>query len=187
MKSEQSLSDSEIIKRIRKGGNEMEEMASFMLNEFKGYRQRISAKVGLSQDDLNDAYTDAIIKTIRQVKNGSFNGKSKLSTYFFSIFRNTAVDVFRKKTTKQVKETELFEHSSVEKDLMSALEIKDRFIKTVDYIKNIGEPCASILLDWAYFGYSMKEIAQRNSLSNEESARSMKYKCLKKLKASLNY
>jgi len=53
-------------------------------------------------------------------------------------------------------------------------------------IKGMGTPCKQILIDWAYWGYSMKEIAIRNNLENGVVAKKKKYTCLQKLRAVLS-
>lgn len=178
------ISDKEIIDGIQSGGASLEKIASHLLHQYKGFIPKVKAK--LSDDDsmVDDAYTDAIIKLIRQIKLGHFKATSSLSTYFYSIFYNTAVDAFRKKSTHSITVALDKESFSIQEvQLMDLIEKKDEFRMLESRLHLIGENCRSILLDWGYYGYSMKEIAVRHALKNEESARTMKYKCLKKYKA----
>jgi len=54
-------------------------------------------------------------------------------------------------------------------------------------LKTIGQPCEGILMDWAFWGYNMEEIAARNGLNSATIAKSRKYQCLQKLRGILQY
>lgn len=173
--------DQEILTHLREGGHRFEQMVSYLNLEYAGMIGDIQSKVGLSRDKSTDAYTDAILKLIRQVRDDKFKGESKLSTYFYKIFYFTAVDFSRKKTTHAV-EIDIERLSDRETQLVNVLSSEEDLVQLKEKMSLLGKECQSILTDWAYCNYSMKEIAQNNHLKNEESARSMKYKCLKKLK-----
>lgn len=178
-----SFSDDKIIEEILKGGKPFEDMSMYLFDSFKGFIPKVNQKLHLSNGEVNDAYADALVRCIRKIKDHTFKGESKLSSYFYSIFYNAAVDVSRKKTSnRNIGTVEIHEYDAKERDLMELLEISDSSKQVVNLMNVMGDPCKKILLDWGYHGYSMDEIADRSSLKNAESARSMKYKCLKKLK-----
>lgn len=176
--------DQEIINMIRSGGKDFEMASNHLFQAHLGYISKISQKLNLPLELTKDAYTDAIVKLIRQIKQGSFQQKSKISSYFYSIFHNTSVDYLRKHTSNKIikADQELHEFSTVESDLLKQLETKDDFKHLMVKINQLGDSCRKILMDWGYYGYSMEEIAERNHLSNAKSATSMKYKCLQQLK-----
>lgn len=182
----QSFTDKEILTKVQNGGKEFEDISLYLFHQFKGFIPKVKSKLHLPQEQLQDAYADALVKLLRHLKNGTFRSDSKISSYFYSIFYNTSVDVSRKNTSyKNMPTQELFEHDAKETDLRHLIDIKDEANQVLNLIGSMGEACKNILTDWGYFGYKMDEIAIRNNLSNAESARSMKYKCLKKLKAML--
>ena len=82
-----------------------------------------------------------------------------------------------------MKTQELKEYDAREADLLRLIDNRDEVRHINLLIQEMGDSCQKILIDWGYYGYSMEEIAQRAQLSNAESARSMKYKCLKKLRS----
>ncbi len=182
-----NFTDEELIAKFRLGGQDFEDASMYVFHAFKGFIPTIKQKLHLSQLDLQDAYADALVKLIRKIKDGSFRAESKISSYFYTIYYNTCVDVSRKNTSNKNKATEeLFEYDARERDLIQMIDNKDEAKQIVNLINDMGEVCKRILLDWAYYGYSMAEIAERSNLSNAESARSMKYKCLKKLREILS-
>ena len=186
--SDSSLySDREIISRLRSGGKDFEEVSDYLFQQYLGYIPTLKNKLHLSVPELQDAYSDALVKLITQVKSGKFRGESKLSSYFYTIFYNASVDVSRKNTSYKNSPTEeLFEYTATERDLYKIIETNDQMDFLMFHFEMIGDPCRRILMDWGYYGYSMEEIATRSKLSNAESARSMKYKCLKKLKQTIS-
>jgi len=188
--SELKYDDEQLILMIQSGGLDFELASMQLFKEFQGFLPQVKAKLRLSQASAQDAYTDALVKLIRQLRDGTFRSESKLSSYFYSIYYNTAVDVSRKNTTNKNKTAqstqELLEHDAKETDLLTLISNRDEVEQVLMVMEAMGEQCQRILMDWGYYGYSMSEIAERAKLSNPESARSMKYKCLKKLRELLN-
>jgi len=182
----ETYSDGEIHQKILTGGKEKEDAAIYLFDSFQGYILTVQGKLSLSLMDARDAYSDALIKLIRQLDDGTFRGDSKISSYFYSIYYNTAVDVSRKKTTnKNIKTIALEDFDLRERDLLNMMDQKEEVKELVAVMDLLGPACRKILLDWGYYGYNMREIAERSQLKNQESARSMKYKCLKNLKTLL--
>jgi len=180
------FTDQEIIKVIQSGGTPRNQMAIYLMKHWKGYGHKLSKKYHLTPTQQKDAYTDAIVKLITQVDQGNFKGESQLSSYFFSILNNLCVDVLRKASSHKNKATEpIHEWTAVEEKAFEWIGRKDLLGKIKFVIHRMGDNCKAILIDWGFGGYNMKEIAERQQLSSAESARSMKYKCMKKLKALL--
>lgn len=179
--------DSEIIARLQAGGKSFEDTSMYLFEQYRGYIVTMMQKHQISKPHAEDAYADALVKLIRHIKQGTFRSESKISTYFYTIYSNTCVDVLRKLSSNKNKQTmELTEYSAKERDLLNLIEVRDTTSYIKGVIETLGDACKGILMDWAYYGYNMEEIAKRSSLANAESARSMKYKCLKKLKAKLS-
>lgn len=176
-------SDKEIVTAIRKGGKVKEDMAKYLFSQFQGYIYSKGIKFNLPEDSLKDAYTDSVVKLISQISENRFQSKSKLSTYFYSIFTNKCIDVSRSLSSNKNKATEeLEDYSNNSTDLLHELSIKQEFKILKNYMSQLGGDCKTILIDWGYYGYSMQEIAKSLNLASAESARSIKYKCLKKLR-----
>lgn len=121
------------------------------------------------------------------MKTGTFKGQSKLSTYLFQIYTHKTVDHIRHISTHKNKayielSEDAFDASfSLDKRIESKLDVE----QVKQSISALGEPCKGVIMDWAYWGYSMKEIAVRNQLENAEKAKRKKYTCLQKLRSLL--
>ena len=178
-----TYSDQVIIEGIQKGGTDREKAVNLLFDNNVGFLHTVRKKLFLTLEEAQDAYADAIVKVASQVSLGKFRGESKLSTYFYKIFYNKCVDVSRKKASNTATRVEEYpELSDPASDLLHKLDVKDEAMQVRKVMGEMGEACKNILLDWAYMGYSMEEIARRRNLKTPESARSLKYKCLKKLR-----
>ena len=63
---------------------------------------------------------------------------------------------------------------------------EEKQITIRDSLRQLGDPCKSILLYFYYEQNTMEQIAERLGYTNADNAKNQKYKCLKRLKAVLN-
>ncbi len=87
------LTDSEIIKKISEG-----DTASFriIVDELKDKALSLTMKILKSREDAEDCLQESFLKLFRSISSGKFEERSKLSTYFYTIVYNTAVDNYKK-------------------------------------------------------------------------------------------
>ena len=179
-------SDSTLIEGILEGGVKREKCIAHIYDTHIGFIRKINREKHVDLEAARDAYADAVVKLSEQIILSKFRGESKLSTYLYRIFFNKCVDVLRKKSSNTIETVseypDLPDHAS---NMLHRLGIADEMKRVDGLLKQLGEKCKKILLDWAYHGYSMEEIAQRTGLKNAESATAQKYKCLKKLKQKI--
>ena len=181
-----TYSDQLIIEGIQKGGVEREKFIHYLFDTHQGFLHKVRKKQFLSIEEAQDAYADAVVKLASQISLGKFRGDSKLSTYFYTIFYNKCVDVSRKKASHTSTTIEEYpELSDPAANILHKMDVADEARQVRGVMDSMGATCKEILLDWAYMGYSMEEIAQRRNLKTADSARSLKYKCLKKLRELL--
>ncbi len=177
------MKDQEIISSIITGGRIRESSVDYLLNQHLGFIGSMRKKTGIDkEEDLVDAYTDALMMVIDHIVSGRFKGESKISTYLYSIFYNKCRDLKKKKSTyyTEIEEwmvSKNWPHSDVLKEMVTIEEVNSLYT-TMD---EMGHPCQGILMDWGYWGYTMEEIAQRSGLETADQAKKKKYKCLQKL------
>lgn len=179
----ETWSDDEIIEAFSTGGALKEQAVNHLMNEYIPYLPKVAKKTGLSKNEALDVFTDAIMALIDQTTSAQFKGASKLSTYFYKIFYFKCVDLFRKKTTNKIDyKDELSISSDSTPIIINKIETDEKIKQLYKYLDQLGDPCKQILLDWGFWGYNMKEIAERTGLENSVQAKDRKYKCLKKLR-----
>lgn len=148
----------------------------------------IKTKLNMSSELIKDAYADSISTIIWNIDTQVFKGDSKLSTYLYKILYNKSVDLLRHSSTyKNEAYVELTDDIPQEatSDISRQLEIKLDVEKVKEEILQLGNPCNAIILDWAYWGYSMAEIATRNGIESADKVKKKKYNCLQKLRSLL--
>ncbi|MEL6673279.1 MAG: sigma-70 family RNA polymerase sigma factor [Bacteroidota bacterium] len=176
-------SDSRLISSIRAGAKSKEEALRYLIQAYPHYIRKIQRKLGLSQEQVLDAYTDGVMDLVAQVEASKFRGESKLSTYLYQIIYYKARDLLKKKTTHKVDYRETLPEGKGQQDHPDrSLMLQEKMQQLQHHLRALGEPCRQILLDWGYWGYSMEEIAQRNGLGSGEQAKKKKYKCLQQLR-----
>ncbi len=179
-------SDKKLLDALSKAGAQKESATRYLIQQYAYYIPTISKKTGLSQEETLDQYTDAILDMSDQVKEGKFNGNSKLSSYLYKICYFKCIDLSRKKTTNKIDYREnIPETSDPLQNTTAFLETKEEIALIQQQLDRLPSPCKRILLDWGYWGYNMTEIADRAGLANATQAKDRKYKCLKKLRILL--
>jgi len=182
------MQDQELLIAIRNGGSAKRKAAQHLFSSHQGMMQTIKSKLNLSSDQIKDMYADAISTVIWNIDTNKFKGESKVSSYLYRILYNKSVDLLRHITTnKNVAYLELSEEQTSadlndpERILESSLDVEQ--VKSA--ISSMEEPCNNIIIEWAYWGYNMKEIAERNGLGSADKAKKKKYSCMKKLQTLL--
>ena len=179
-------SDSALIEGILAGGVQREKCIAHIYDSHIGFIRKICREKHVDPEAARDAYADSVVRLSEQIVLSKFRGESKLSTYLYRIFFNKCVDVLRKKSSNAIETTSEFpELPDLAANMLHRLGVADEMKRVNGLLKQIGEKCKNILMDWAYHGYSMEEIAQRAGLKNAESAIAQKYKCMKKLKEKI--
>ncbi len=143
---------------------------------------------GLSFEDAQDAYSDAVIGTCRQIRQGRFRGESKLSTYLFQAFSNRCVDRIRKNSSHVIEEeVEQYQHlPDKARNILKQLELQEELSEVKRLMDQLGEKCRRILIEAEYYGYTMEEIAERMGFNKGATASNIKYRCMKRLRDLLS-
>ena len=175
-------SDDQIIAFIRRGGRDRETATDYLMKEHLGFVYKFQKTLFLDQETALDCFIDALADVVEQAGNGTFQGKSKLSTYLYQIAYFRCVDALRKDKKSIPSEAEFPEIEDLSQKVGKTLETEYEVKKLKVHLAHMGHPCEGILMDWAFWGYNMNEIAERNGLSSAAIAKSRKYQCLQKLR-----
>ncbi|MEM6347737.1 MAG: sigma-70 family RNA polymerase sigma factor [Bacteroidota bacterium] len=178
------------IAAIRQGGVARERAIHALNLAYRGYLVQQKQKLKLSEEDVIDCYTDAVVAVSEHVVDGRFAGESRLSTYFFRIFSNRCIDKLRSNTTNIKKAQQDWSEAFVHlpdraQDFLRSMMDQEKLELVLSYLDALGERCRQILWYSAYWGYSPKEIAEKMNFSSPKSASSQRYQCLQALKKNL--
>ncbi len=177
----------EIIADIKAGGIRQEKCLTYIYrNNFVLVYWMLKKHV-ISREEVMDAYAETVILFRDHVMNNVFKGTAKYSTYLYSILNNKCIDIIRNKSTNKSRQREmqismelLEDQMSENENVIELLSFKVQWDRLEKLMDMLAEKCKEILMDWND-GYSMAEIADRNGLLNEHTARTKRYNCMQKL------
>ncbi|WP_298423449.1 sigma-70 family RNA polymerase sigma factor [uncultured Kordia sp.] len=133
----------------------------------------------LDREDLIDVYQDSVIAMYQNFtqKQTELNGSS-LKTYLFSIGKHKIYD--RLKEQKQLVGAVVVEDDYEEIELTESI-LSEEQLQLRKYFGHLGESCQHILRLFYYRGLSIKEIVSQTQYKDENTVKSHKSRCLKKL------
>ena len=87
------FSDSQIIEKIKFGDINV---FSEFVEHYKDKAYSLTLRILKNPEETEDSLQEAFLKLYKAIKDDKFKGDSKLSTYFYSIVYNTAIDQYKK-------------------------------------------------------------------------------------------
>lgn len=153
----------------------LEEVYVLYKEAFVNYGLRFN----LTKDDLIDVYQDSVIAMYQNFTTKQIHiESSSLKTYLFSIGKHKIYD--RLKERKQFIGAVVLEDDYEEIDLNETVLTKEQQLLQ-KYFTRLGESCQHILKLFYYRSLSIKEIVQQTQYKDENTVKSHKSRCLKKL------
>ena len=182
--------DQEIIEGILQGGAHYQRCTGKLYQQCTRFIPGMQRKYpSLDHENLLQAYSDAVNAVVNKVAEGAFTAsrRGKLSTLLYEIFGNRCIDQLRYQNTRK---NEWYRQANeidggmpvTGKNVFTRLSLSDQTADIVNIMEQLPEPCKSIIMDFDYFGYTAKEIADRYGYKNAHSARQAKSRCMEKLR-----
>ena len=78
--------------------------------------------------------------------------------------------------------SDLEDNMLLEEDISIHTEADRQFIQMENALKQLGEPCRTIITDFYIHNRSMQDICTKFGYTNADNAKNQKYKCLQRLK-----
>jgi RNA polymerase sigma factor (sigma-70 family) len=184
MTANTNWSDESLLAAIQGGGQAREE-ALRRIYLLPGLRETVARFVldnGGSRSDAQDVFQEAFVLFDRNLREGRFEGKSALATYFAGIAKWRWVTLRR----QQGRYTELSPtqfDGEVESPENETLRAEHRDLLT-QAMGQIGERCRELLRRYQ-LDYSMEEIAREMGYANAETAKKEAYRCRLRLREHL--
>lgn len=136
-----------------------------------------------SEEAARDIYQETMIVLYENVQKPEFSLNCQLQTYVYSVAKRLWLKQLKKSgRTHLLREEEENEVADVGQD-MSVYEEKEQEIARMNQsLKELGEPCATLIRDFYIHKLNMDEIAEKFGYTNADTAKNQKYKCLQRLK-----
>lgn len=172
--------------------NEQKLLEGLALNDRKAietiYKQHYNMVQSLilnnngSPDDARDIFQEAMIVLYEKVKTGTFELNCLLKTYLYSVCRRLWLKRLGQLQRISPEVEKLEETVPVEEELELHEQRNLDFQTMEKSMKNLGEPCKSLLEAYYLQKKNMVEIAENFGYTNADNAKNQKYKCLMRLK-----
>lgn len=173
------MSESSIIERIKAGD---QQALTDIYNKYRTeFLQWITNHYKVSMEDAYDLYQVSVVIFYENIlKEKLTNLTSSVKTYLFAIGKNKALEKI-KKSRPMTSEDYLLNNIVYEEGVEEMEEKESAIIKVAEAMKELGDPCKALLELYYYGRQSMEEIAEQLKYKNADTAKNLKYKCLKRL------
>lgn len=137
-------------------------------------------------DAAKDIFQDGLLILIEKLQQREFDLTCSVSTYLFSICKNLWMNQYRKdKKTEKI--TDFGGNLKVDIAIPILDKTPDIYEDVSNAINSLGDPCKQLLECFYYKKLSWDEISDSLGYSNAASARNQKYKCLERIKKTVDY
>ena len=135
-----------------------------------------------NEDDAKDIFQESVIVLYNKVKSGNFELNSKLNTFIYSVCRRLWLKQLNAQSRSLRNIQDFANFLPVDEDLEKHEEKNKQFIIMELALKQLGEPCKTIIEDYYLHNRTMQEICEKFGYTNADNAKTQKYKCLQRLK-----
>ena len=135
-----------------------------------------------NEDDAKDIFQESVIVLYNKVKSGNFELNSKLKTFIYSVCRRLWLKRLNTQSRNLRNIQDFGNFLPVEQDLEQHEEKDRQFTLMEQALKQLGEPCRTIIEDYYLQNRSMQEICEKFGYTNADNSKTQKYKCLQRLK-----
>lgn len=138
-----------------------------------------------SHESAQDIYQETIIVLYENVQKPDFELNCQLQTYIYSVAKRLWLKELKKNSkTFLFKDDDENELVDVTDDITEYQNKELELEKMNRSLRELGEPCATLINDFYLQKLSMDEIAEKFGYTNADNAKNQKYKCLQRLKKS---
>lgn len=138
-----------------------------------------------SVDVAKDVFQDALVILIEKVYTKKLDLTCTVSTYLYSICRFLWMDQLRQ-SKREVPLKDEYSYNNAEITVVGFENTPDIYEHVNIAIETLGEPCKELLECFYYKNLSWAEIASKLGYANAASARNQKYKCLERIRKTVN-
>jgi len=177
------MTDHQIVEAIKNNSiQNSEEALSAIYDSYYGMIERFIVKNNGTKDDAKDVFQDTIISMYNNIKADKYSADSKLSTYLFSISRNTWFNKLKKNTA--LNKIDDYEHHQISsnEDIHGDLEYTEHQKQIGMLLHKVGSDCTKLLKLFYFEKMRMVKIATLMNYASEKVAKNQKARCMKKLR-----
>lgn len=175
-----------IIESIKSNDGEHELRMIYRLYR-EEFLQLVFKKFGCTPEEGREIFQETVIIFYENIMSGRLTMlTSDVKTYLFGIGKNKTLERKRSREFLTVHDNlQDTEHDSLGDDLLKMADetYETELERVVNSLDQLGDPCRSILVHFYYHNRNMTQIAELLEYKNRDTVKTMKYKCLQKLRS----
>jgi RNA polymerase sigma factor (sigma-70 family) len=142
---------------------------------------------GGAEPDAADIFQEAMVVLFEKAQHEDFRLTCKIGTYVFAVAKHLWYKRLEQRKRQPAALTDNDGEESnkdwtYEEDIGVHEERELHYVHLDAALEQIGEPCRSLLKAFYHHDKSMQEIAEDFGYTNQDNAKTQKYKCLSRLK-----
>lgn len=164
-------------------GQQIEAVTEYLYSTYYRTIRELVRRFGGNEQDAEDLFQETMLTFIEIVRDGRYEVRQEatLKTYLYAIAYNIWRKRWNRSNRQQDWEKEFSERYS---DLLESVDHYNDKLTVTQLMKQLKEPCRTILYRFYIEGFSLEEIAEELKM-NEPTVRQRKFRCLKKLRELL--
>lgn len=179
--STQTLSDEQLISSLASGDSST---INYIYKSCYPTIEKMVFKMNGSVDDAYDIFQDAVTILYEKAKNNDLQLSCRFSTYITAVAKHMWLKKMSQKKNQGFSTLSdyLEETIGVHDTVHQFFEFEQNVSKLTDCLKQLGEPCNTVITAFYIHNKSMQDIAIDLGYTNAENAKTQKYKCLNRLR-----
>ena len=179
------MTDQEIITQLQKGN---EYYLKYLYEHLDMIKSWILKNSGNEEDAL-DIFQEAILVFYNRLMSGTYEAKSKISTYLFAICKRQWYNQLNRRLKFEKPQGSVINIDRRQEDFNPEITRRVPTLKKYmeQALEKLGEPCKSLIIASVCLKRKMQEIAEQFNYADAHSARQQKLRCMKKLRAYVSY
>jgi len=137
-------------------------------------------------DDADDLLQEAVIVLWERVRDGSFEYRSKLSTFLYGVVKNLWSRRLARKRRERPADPDPDAIAGEDPDALETIVRSEEIEAVQNAMRKLSEQCRKLLLLFYWEMKPMEEIATLMGFANADTAKSKKYQCKKSLESLLS-
>ena len=179
------MEDKEIIRQLKLGNEHYLKYLYAHLDMVQSWVLRNNG----GAEEAKDLFQEAIMVFYKNLMQGKYEHRAKISTYLFEICRRNWMTFLNRKAGRQEPLGEVHRDNMKTEAFEVEINPKKRSLKHYldEALEQLGEPCKSLIQATVQLKRKMEEVAREFGYSDAHSARQQKLRCMKRLRGMVSY
>ena len=174
------MEDETLLSRLRSGD---EELLKIIYTQYReDFLKWIFSRHAINQEHAIELFQESIVILFENAVRGNINNSNlNIKSYLISIAKHKLREEVRAKKKSKMANGPIYQL------WIAPADVPEEELKVIEQcLSELGDSCRQILRMFYYYGMDISSIAKRLNYKNNDTCKSMKSKCLRKLRERVN-